>query len=1423
MKFPEHKLFMETVRLPSPVQKWFGHQLEIRGIDSVIYSRHIIHLLQQDDDEIHDYVDLFFDSKAEKKHQYKAARYDKKKVKNSEERKKSAAIECLQAVSDEDNDIETLVEELCHKLKNLEQHDEGNATNSQVAITSSSESDSSSSELENPAERYYAAFPALHGKDQNSTPNESQSVWKNNPITKPKADQTGEIEAESSQEELHPKHNQQEQLSPKTLNRKKKKQTVKKLHAKRTPSRKDDSCYRVCRFLSLPNGSLNIENPATQAHSLQDQELCSQVETMLKEMLLQKEEQALKMPSPEGRMRKTLFVGDTAWENSPEGTDGSVSPELQEDDSWYTQPIDILFTSEEPRQRLYKRNNSSSASPYQQRSGSISPISPNDSLNQQSLNESPKESQFLFPYSSSDISETKNCFPPDPTFSLFNQSEPKAIPSQNSDLNPDMSGFPVLSPFDNLPQAAPSSEREERYRANSFTENISNSLSLTTVSDLEDINKGVDDLDFDINLTSPDNLLDHQYMEQFMNTANDQEVYYWDNNLQSFDGFLPWTMATTWPSKVLVDDLMPVVSWEERYEGYSADFYNHLKLGKIWQVWDVNYQKITGAYCSPWKNLLQTCWSDHGLFGMSNHWNPDTHRQQADIWGNYGICSESTSWGDYGKLKDSYQQSWLDEGPGTLETPDDRILQEDPCNPLVMVDVDQDSMVCQLENQNSELIPQIQFDLVSETGSEYDNVLSDGENDQLSNSEEEQSYCRSVSYGDFQTMWSMVEHSTPKKFNLSQSFELVPSERSAFVDVVPKKIHHVQSEPNLVTQERDSLSASVNKSRSCKSDSSSPEEHLYFSQKTHFQPIQSPVAQYTGSTYNLRDLFGGYAPSKTPYQKFQKNTYDEADDDEEELFVPMFKIRKDQDKYIQTSESLDNCAEDKDSIEYYKNQADFQELENGGQVFDLFGYVDNLTECLESTPQNLLDCVNNYVDSGYEDIDQPVQDREDADRSGFYGVGIFEKKNRDPWSIENFQTKSNRSCGEGFSIGGNWQSKISAPVNENTLKPSDESKHGSCSCGKVADFENWEENTSKIACVCKPPVHRWVIQEAWGLNPGSGGEMEAATKHSIWSSGYEDGAFSEMFYYPGQDEESVSEQFNMEGNSSSKVEEHSEDNELNLFEYNQDLVSDENEGNCRMGSEKISDQPNSYQAEFDPYGQSFMEMTSYFRDDISDASKARPDQQCVGQLGKENHPPSKNESDIVKVKLVIKKGKKKQDFENLDTHPPLFKPMPVSAVYSCELEHAWMNNMEVEYLFPQSSSSKGKKKPCTFFLEGNCRRTDCKFAHDLSHITCRFWEEGDCFKGELCPFLHGYSPYKRHVSERKESKQFHLEAEDFPNLTKSESKKDRAKKDKYHKLNKYKASKTQLRTQINKKIQKNNGIQESTASLSKKLKQKGSQ
>lgn len=47
------------------------------------------------------------------------------------------------------------------------------------------------------------------------------------------------------------------------------------------------------------------------------------------------------------------------------------------------------------------------------------------------------------------------------------------------------------------------------------------------------------------------------------------------------------------------------------------------------------------------------------------------------------------------------------------------------------------------------------------------------------------------------------------------------------------------------------------------------------------------------------------------------------------------------------------------------------------------------------------------------------------------------------------------------------------------------------------------------------------------------------------------------------------------------------------------------------------------------------------------------------------------------------------------------------------------------------------KRPCSFFVEGECRRPDCKFSHDLGSIPCRFWIESSCFKGEECPFLHG--------------------------------------------------------------------------------------
>lgn len=86
-------------------------------------------------------------------------------------------------------------------------------------------------------------------------------------------------------------------------------------------------------------------------------------------------------------------------------------------------------------------------------------------------------------------------------------------------------------------------------------------------------------------------------------------------------------------------------------------------------------------------------------------------------------------------------------------------------------------------------------------------------------------------------------------------------------------------------------------------------------------------------------------------------------------------------------------------------------------------------------------------------------------------------------------------------------------------------------------------------------------------------------------------------------------------------------------------------------------------------------------------------------------------------------------------------------------------------------------KPCVFFLEGNCRRSDCKYSHDLSNITCKYWIEGFCFKGELCPFLHSYNPNDlqdsglsdesgvKSLSKQQLNPTFVIESEaDFPSL-----------------------------------------------------------
>lgn len=111
---------LDSTSLPTSVQNWLGHELEVRGIDAVVYTRYILSILQQDtfDTESRDAV-YFPSSKKEltKPQQHplqqqemqqlnrsiKTKKADKRKSGgvNSDEMKKSAAVQCLLSVSDE--------------------------------------------------------------------------------------------------------------------------------------------------------------------------------------------------------------------------------------------------------------------------------------------------------------------------------------------------------------------------------------------------------------------------------------------------------------------------------------------------------------------------------------------------------------------------------------------------------------------------------------------------------------------------------------------------------------------------------------------------------------------------------------------------------------------------------------------------------------------------------------------------------------------------------------------------------------------------------------------------------------------------------------------------------------------------------------------------------------------------------------------------------------------------------------------------------------------------------------------------------------------------------------------------------------------------------------------------------------------------
>ncbi|XP_014061991.1 uncharacterized protein KIAA0232 homolog [Salmo salar] len=156
---------MSLLHSLGPVQSWLGQELEKCGIDAMIYTRYVLSLLLHDNYDLQDQENdiLLGWEKGTGKKWAKCKKKGGGTDLSLEEIKKQAAVQCLRSASDENSGIESLVEELCSKLKDIQ--------NKQKEEKQLKKSDGSQSPegVESPSskdqvEMYYEAFPLLSEK-----------------------------------------------------------------------------------------------------------------------------------------------------------------------------------------------------------------------------------------------------------------------------------------------------------------------------------------------------------------------------------------------------------------------------------------------------------------------------------------------------------------------------------------------------------------------------------------------------------------------------------------------------------------------------------------------------------------------------------------------------------------------------------------------------------------------------------------------------------------------------------------------------------------------------------------------------------------------------------------------------------------------------------------------------------------------------------------------------------------------------------------------------------------------------------------------------------------------------------------------------------------------------------------------------------
>lgn len=170
------------------LRQWLDTRLDELGIDPVAYSRFILSFLRHPDSALTPPGEVVVTGKG--KGRRSRARPKTRLPLQEDKEKKRAVVQCLASAADQKCGVETLVDELCAKLRDLE----GGASKTDEENLEKDVATKPALETLTPQDRalrYYAAFPALqpatpkkfqHRKDKNLGPNIVNNNNSNNNI-----------------------------------------------------------------------------------------------------------------------------------------------------------------------------------------------------------------------------------------------------------------------------------------------------------------------------------------------------------------------------------------------------------------------------------------------------------------------------------------------------------------------------------------------------------------------------------------------------------------------------------------------------------------------------------------------------------------------------------------------------------------------------------------------------------------------------------------------------------------------------------------------------------------------------------------------------------------------------------------------------------------------------------------------------------------------------------------------------------------------------------------------------------------------------------------------------------------------------------------------------------------------------------------